>query len=37
MKNLPWEQAIDTILEIHSLAKRQEYNVITVTPMAKRR
>jgi type IV pilus assembly protein PilQ len=37
MKNVPWEQAVDTILEINSLAKRQEYNVITVTTMAKSR
>jgi type IV pilus assembly protein PilQ len=35
MKNVPWEQALDTILELNSLAKRQEYNVITVTTMAK--
>jgi len=37
MKNVPWEQALDTILEVNSLAKRQEYNVITVTTMAKSR
>jgi type IV pilus assembly protein PilQ len=37
MKNVPWEQALDTILDINSLSKRQEYNVITVTTMAKSR
>ena len=35
MKNVPWTQALDTILDVNSLAKRQEGNVIIVTTLAK--
>lgn len=32
MKNVPWDQALDTILEINNLGKKQLGNVITVLP-----
>jgi len=35
MKNVPWEQALDTIMDVHSLAKRQENNVFIVTTIAR--
>lgn len=33
MKNVPWSKALDTILEVNGLTKRQEGNVIIVTSM----
>lgn len=35
MKKIPWDQALDTILEIHGLGKRQSGSVITVLPLDK--
>jgi type IV pilus assembly protein PilQ len=35
MKNVPWEQALNTILTITGLSKRQDGNVITVMEQAK--
>jgi type IV pilus assembly protein PilQ len=37
MKNVPWTRALDTILDVNSLSKRQEGNVIVVTTLAKRK
>lgn len=33
MKNVPWTKALDTILEVNGLTKKQEDNVIIVTSM----
>lgn len=35
MKDVPWDQALDTILEINSLGKKQFGDVITVLPIEK--
>jgi len=35
MKDVPWDQALDTILEINSLGKKQFGDVITVLPLAR--
>jgi type IV pilus assembly protein PilQ len=35
MKDVPWDQALDTILEINSLGKKQFGGVITVLPLEK--
>jgi type IV pilus assembly protein PilQ len=35
MKNVPWEQALETVLSITGLAKRQTENVITVMTLEK--
>ena len=35
MKNVPWDQALDTILTINGLAKKQAGNVITVMTLDK--
>jgi type IV pilus assembly protein PilQ len=35
MKDVPWDQALDTILEINSLGKKQFGDVITVLPLEK--
>jgi len=32
MKNVPWDQALDTILEVNALGKKQSGKVITVLP-----
>jgi len=37
MKNVPWTKALDTILDVNSLAKREEGNVIVVTTRARRK
>jgi type IV pilus assembly protein PilQ len=37
MKNVPWEQCLDTILEVNSLAKKQTDNVITVTTLDRKK
>jgi type IV pilus assembly protein PilQ len=37
MKNVPWKQALDTILEVNSLAKKQTDNVITVTTLERKK
>jgi type IV pilus assembly protein PilQ len=37
MKNVPWKQALDTILEVNSLAKKQTDNVITVTTLERQK
>jgi type IV pilus assembly protein PilQ len=37
MKNVPWEQALDTILEVNSLSKKQTDNVITVTTLERKK
>ena len=37
MKKVPWDQALDTILDINGLTKRQEGNVITVMTLDKMR
>ena len=37
MKNVPWEQALDTILDINGLAKKQMGDVISVTTLEKRK
>ncbi len=37
MKNVPWDQALDTILSITGLARKQEGNVITVMTLEKMR
>lgn len=34
MKDVPWDQALDTILEINALGKKSANNVITVLPLA---
>ncbi|MBW2651415.1 MAG: secretin and TonB N-terminal domain-containing protein, partial [Deltaproteobacteria bacterium] len=33
MKNVPWDQALDTILEVNGLGKKQSGKVITVLPL----
>lgn len=33
MNNIPWDQALDTVLEINGLGKKQSGQVITVLPM----
>ena len=35
MKNIPWDQALDTILEVNGLGKKQSGKVITVLPLEK--
>jgi len=35
MKNVPWTKALDTILDINSLTKTQEDNVIIVTTLSR--
>ncbi len=37
MKNVPWKQALDTILDINSLAKKQTGNIITVTTLDRKK
>ena len=37
MKNVPWKQALDTILEVNSLAKKQTDNIITVTTLERKK
>jgi len=37
MKNVTWEQALSTILDINSLTKKQEGNVITVMTLEKKK
>ena len=37
MKNVPWEQALDTILDVNSLAKKQTGNIITVTTLERKK
>lgn len=37
MKNVPWTKALDTILDVNSLAKREEGNVIIVTSRKKKK
>jgi type IV pilus assembly protein PilQ len=37
MKNVPWAKALDTILDINSLSKKQEGNVIIVTTLDRRK
>lgn len=35
MKNVPWDQALDTVLEINSLGMKQFGDVITIMPLEK--
>ena len=35
MKDVPWDQALDTLLEINGLGKKQSGTVITVLPLTK--
>ncbi len=37
MKNVPWQQALDTILDVNSLTKRQTDNIITVTTLERKK
>jgi len=37
MKNVPWTRALDTILDVNSLSKRQEGNVIIVTTLERKK
>jgi type IV pilus assembly protein PilQ len=37
MKNVPWSQALDTILNVNSLSKRQEGNIITITTLDRKK
>lgn len=37
MKNVPWGQALDTILEVNSLSKKQTDNIITVTTLERKK
>ena len=37
MKDVPWIKVLDTILDVNSLAKQQEGNVIIVTTMARKK
>ena len=37
MKNVPWTKALDTILDINSLSKKQEGNVIIVTTLERKK
>ncbi|HPK53663.1 MAG TPA: secretin and TonB N-terminal domain-containing protein [Smithellaceae bacterium] len=37
MRNVPWEQALDTILDINSLAKKQMGDVISVMTLEKKK
>ncbi|KUG22417.1 hypothetical protein ASZ90_007821 [hydrocarbon metagenome] len=37
MKNVPWRQALDTILDVNSLTKRQTGNIITVTTLDRKK
>ena len=37
MKNVPWTKALDTILDVNSLSKQEEGNVIIVTTLARKR
>lgn len=37
MKNVPWTQALDSILEIHGLAKKESGNVISVMTLARKK
>jgi type IV pilus assembly protein PilQ len=37
MKNVPWTKALDTILDVNSLSKQQEGNVIIVTTLDRKK
>jgi type IV pilus assembly protein PilQ len=37
MKNVPWTKALDTILDVNSLAKREEGNVIIITTLKRQK
>ena len=37
MKNVPWEQALDAILDVHSLSKKQMGGVISVMTLEKKK
>lgn len=37
MKNVPWKQALDTILDLNSLTKKQTDNIITVTTLDRKK
>lgn len=37
MKNVPWKQALDTILDLNSLTKRQTGHIITVTTLDRKK
>jgi len=37
MKNVPWKQALDTILDLNSLTKRQTGSIITVTTLDRKK
>ena len=37
MKNVPWTQALDTILEVNSLSKKQTDNIITITTLERKK
>jgi len=37
MKNVPWEQALDTILEINGLAKKKNGNIISVMTLERKK
>ena len=37
MKNVPWEQALDTILEINGLSKKKSGNIISVMTLEKKK
>jgi type IV pilus assembly protein PilQ len=37
MKNVPWSQALDTILNVNSLSEKQEGNIITITTLDRKK
>jgi len=37
MKNVPWDQALDSILKIHGLTKQQSGNVITIMTLERKK
>ena len=37
MKNVPWKQALDTILDLNSLTKRQTGHIITITTLDRKK
>lgn len=37
MKNVPWKQALDTILDLNSLTKKEAGNIITITTLDRKK
>ena len=37
MKNVPWKQALDTILDLNSLTKKETGNIITITTLDRKK